>query len=85
MTNIYVDLILLNKHFSVACVIQEKFNINSAVWNNDNVLVYTTTNHLKYALLNGDYGILRCLDSPVYVIAVIDKLYINKCLILFDN
>ena len=75
MTDILIDLILLNKHFSVACIIQEKFNVNSAVWNNDNVLVYTTTNHLKYALINGDYGILRCLDSPVYVINVIHQFF----------
>ena len=65
-----VDILLLNKNFVVTSVIQEKFNINSAVWNNDNILLYTTSNHIKFGLLNGDFGILRCLDSPAYIVAV---------------
>jgi coatomer protein complex subunit alpha (xenin) len=67
------NLILLNKHFAIQSIIQEKFNVNSAAWNNDNVLIYTTTNHLKFALLNGDSGILRCLESPVYVVGASDS------------
>ena len=33
--------------------IQEKFSIQSAFWERDNLLFYTTKNHWKYALLNG--------------------------------
>jgi coatomer protein complex subunit alpha (xenin) len=31
------------------------------------VFVYTTSNHIKYALVNGDHGIIRTLDLPVYI------------------
>lgn len=31
------------------------------------MLVYTTLNHIKYALPNGDNGIIRTLDSPIYI------------------
>ena len=31
------------------------------------VFVYTTSNHIKYAITNGDHGIIRTLDMPVYL------------------
>ena len=29
--------------------------------------MYTTSNHIKYTLINGDHGIIRTLDLPVYL------------------
>jgi len=41
------------------------------MWDTSNrVFVYTTLNHVKYCLCNGDTGILRTLDAPVYVTRV---------------
>ena len=34
------------------------------------MLVYTTLNHIKYCLPNGDSGIIRTLDVPVYITQV---------------
>ena len=34
------------------------------------VFIYTTLNHIKYALPNGDSGIIRTLDNPVYLTKV---------------
>merc|ERR1719245_1066228 len=31
------------------------------------VFIYTTSNHIKYAINNGDHGIIRTLDLPVYL------------------
>ena len=44
--------------------------MQSAAWNEANVLVYTTLNHIKYCLPNGDSGIIRTLEVPVYVTKV---------------
>jgi len=63
----------VNKSFNVIGTIQEKFNVTSAAWNVDDVLLYTTQNHLKYSLLNGDFGILQCLEAPIYLIQVKDN------------
>ena len=42
----------------------------SGAWDEQGVFVYTTSNHVKYALpANGDYGIIRTLDVPLYVVA----------------
>ena len=64
---------IVNKSFNVIGTIQEKFNVTSAAWNVDDVLLYTTQNHLKYSLLNGDFGLLQCLESPIYLITVKDS------------
>jgi hypothetical protein len=34
------------------------------------VLLYTTLNHIKYCLPNGDSGIIRTLDVPLYITRV---------------
>ena len=34
------------------------------------MLIYTTSNHIKYALTNGDTGIIRTLELPVYITRV---------------
>ena len=47
-----------------------KFNDSrSGAWDEHGVFVYTTSNHIKYALTSGDYGIIRTLDVPLYVAA----------------
>lgn len=44
--------------------------LQSAAWDDHGVLVYTTLNHIKYCLPNGDSGIIRTLDVPVYITQV---------------
>lgn len=44
--------------------------MQSAAWDDHGVLVYTTLNHIKYCLPNGDSGIIRTLDVPVYITQV---------------
>lgn len=34
------------------------------------MFVYTTVNHVKYLLPNGDGGIVRTLDVPIYLTKV---------------
>ena len=51
-------------------VLSEKFNIKSAIWIMDSVVIYCTNNHLKYGLVNGDTGILLCIETPFYLLKV---------------
>lgn len=44
--------------------------MKSGAWDENGVFIYTTSNHIKYALTTGDHGIIRTLDLPVYVLAV---------------
>ena len=43
----------------------------SGAWDDNGVLIYTTLNHIKYCLPNGDSGIIRTLDVPVYITQVV--------------
>lgn len=38
------------------------------------MLIYTTLNHIKYCLPNGDHGIIRTLDVPVYITKVANQI-----------
>ena len=45
--------------------------IKSGAWDTNNrIFVYTTLNHIKYCLVNGDTGIIRTLDVPIYTTRV---------------
>ncbi|CAI9735621.1 coatomer subunit alpha-like isoform X1 [Octopus vulgaris] len=49
------------------CTIHENIRVKSGAWEESGVFVYTTSNHIKYALTNGDHGIIRTLDLPIYI------------------
>ncbi|CAF4588550.1 unnamed protein product [Rotaria sp. Silwood1] len=36
------------------------------VLDKNHVFFYATSNHIKYVLINGDHGIIRSLDLPIY-------------------
>eukprot|EP00871_Galdieria_phlegrea_P001589 jgi/Galph1/2430/GphlegSOOS_G1087.1 len=47
--------------------VHETVRVKSAVWDDSGVLLYTTLSHLKYCLPNGDTGIVRTVDSVLYL------------------
>lgn len=50
--------------------LHETIRIKSAAWDDSDVLLYSTLNHIKYTLLNGDNGIIKTLDYIVYLTKV---------------
>ncbi|KAJ0239210.1 WD40 repeat-containing protein [Hirschfeldia incana] len=65
-------IILASKNLVVQCTLQETIPVKSGAWDDDNngVFIYTTLNHVKYCLPNGDSGIIRTLDVPIYITKV---------------
>lgn len=69
---------LLGKHVIVLCTsrlehlatVHETIRVKSAAWDDSGVLLYSTLNHLKYCLPNGDNGIVSTLAAPVYLTRV---------------
>ncbi|KAK5779414.1 coatomer subunit alpha PWA37_004288 [Arxiozyma heterogenica] len=51
----------------------ETIRIKSAAWDESNVLIYSTLNHIRYSLLNGDRGIIKTLEDTLYITKVQDK------------
>ena len=50
--------------------LHETIRVKSAAWDDAGVLLYSTLNHIKYTLLNGDNGIIKTLENTVYITKV---------------
>lgn len=61
---------IVNKSLEQISSLHETIRIKSATWDDAGVLLYSTLNHVKYALLNGDNGIVRTLEHTVYLVRV---------------
>ncbi|KAL5010139.1 hypothetical protein ScPMuIL_012444 [Solemya velum] len=59
-----------NRKLENLCTIHENIRVKSGAWEESGVFIYTTSNHIKYALTNGDHGIIRTLDLPIYITRV---------------
>ncbi|KZV97955.1 hypothetical protein EXIGLDRAFT_810456 [Exidia glandulosa HHB12029] len=64
---------LANKTPTQSSTIHETIRIKSVAWDDSGVFIYWTLNHIKYAVPNGDNGIVRTLDQPVYLTRVKGK------------
>ncbi|XP_018015149.1 coatomer subunit alpha isoform X2 [Hyalella azteca] len=64
------NITILNRKMERLCSFTETSRVKSGAWDDSGVFIYTTSNHIKYALTNGDTGIIRTLDLPVYITRV---------------
>eukprot|EP00252_Welwitschia_mirabilis_P021041 TRINITY_DN5284_c0_g1_i1.p1 TRINITY_DN5284_c0_g1~~TRINITY_DN5284_c0_g1_i1.p1 ORF type:complete len:1221 (-),score=281.99 TRINITY_DN5284_c0_g1_i1:440-4102(-) len=63
-------IIIASKKLVHRCTLHETIRVKGGAWDENGVFIYTTLNHIKYCLPNGDSGIIRTLDVPVYVTKV---------------
>lgn len=64
------NVTIVTKTLEQVSTLHETIRIKSATWDDAGVLLYSTLNHIKYTLLNGDNGIVRTLDTTVYLTRV---------------
>lgn len=51
-----VEILICDRKLEQLCSINENIRVKSGAWDDSNVFIYTTSNHIKYALINGlDY------------------------------
>ncbi|CAA7057516.1 unnamed protein product [Microthlaspi erraticum] len=60
-------IIIASKKLVLQCTLHETIRVKSGAWDDNGVFIYTTLNHIKYCLPNGDSGIIRTLDVPIYI------------------
>lgn len=63
------QILICNKKLETLAKITEN-RVKSAAWDENGILIYTTAHHIKYALPNGDHGIIRTLYVPIYITKV---------------
>eukprot|EP00095_Tigriopus_kingsejongensis_P002882 maker-scaffold52_size450388-snap-gene-3.20 protein:Tk02882 transcript:maker-scaffold52_size450388-snap-gene-3.20-mRNA-1 annotation:"coatomer subunit alpha isoform 11" len=61
------NITICNRKLQSLCSIHENTRVKSGTWDDTGVFIYTTSNHIKYAITNGDHGIIRTLNLPVYL------------------
>lgn len=61
---------ICDRRLQYLCTIQENTRVKSGAWDDSGIFIYTTSNHIKYAITNGDHGIIRTLDLPIYLTRV---------------
>ncbi|KAG2008409.1 coatomer subunit alpha-2 [Coprinopsis cinerea AmutBmut pab1-1] len=64
---------IANKNFSQHSMVHETIRIKSGAWDDSGVFIYSTLNHVKYCLPQGDHGVICTLDNPVYLTRVKGK------------
>ncbi|KAI5777220.1 coatomer WD associated region-domain-containing protein [Geopyxis carbonaria] len=67
------NVTIVTKNLEQVSTLHETIRIKSATWDDGGVLLYSTLNHIKYTLLNGDNGIIRTLEETVYLTRVKGK------------
>ncbi|XP_050376939.1 coatomer subunit alpha-1-like [Argentina anserina] len=63
-------IIIASKRLVHQCTLHETIRVKSGGWDDKGVFIYSTLNHIKYCLPNGDSGIIRTLDVPIYITKV---------------
>lgn len=67
---------IATKDLELVTLMHETIRIKSAAWDDSGVLLYSTLNHIKYTLLNGDNGIIKTLENTLYIAKVAaNKIY----------
>jgi coatomer protein complex subunit alpha (xenin) len=64
------NVTIVTKNLEQVSTLHETIRIKSATWDDTGVLLYSTLNHIKYSLMNGDNGIVRTLEQTVYLVRV---------------
>ena len=61
-----LGITIASRNLEQLCTVTETVRVKSGAWDH-RIFIYTTLNHVKYCLANGDTGIIRTLDVPVYI------------------
>lgn len=62
-------VVIATNKLEILLTIPETMKVKSGVWDENGTFIYSTLSHIKYAIPNGDHGIIRTLDRPVYITA----------------
>lgn len=68
------QIVLATKQLEQLSSVAETVRVKSGSWcMHKPIFVYSTLNHVKYLLSNGDRGIVRALEAPVYITKATDQ------------
>lgn len=72
--------IIANKKLQRKAVVKETLKIRSGYWHPSGVFFYSTNAQVKYALLNGETGVISSLERPIWIVSLL-----NNTLVFLDS
>lgn len=63
-------ILIASRRLELLATVHETIRVKSAAWDDSGVLLYSTLNHVKYCLPNGDSGTVATLPHPLYLTRV---------------
>ena len=67
------SIVIASKKLEQLCNIHETIRLKGGVWDDSDVFIYSTLNHIKFALPQGDSGIIKTVEEPLYLLKYIGK------------
>jgi coatomer protein complex subunit alpha (xenin) len=65
-----MQIIIATNKLEELCSVSESTRIKSGQWDRTGVFIYSTSTHIKYVLPNGDQGVIRTIEQPLYITSV---------------
>ncbi|GJT94218.1 coatomer subunit alpha-1 [Tanacetum coccineum] len=67
-------IVIASKKLDHRCTLHETIHVKGGAWDDNGVFIFTNLNHIKYCLPNGDNGIIKTLDVPIYITKVLGNI-----------
>lgn len=64
------SIILSNNKLETLCTVHEISRIKSGCFDENGIFIYSTLNHMKYLISSGDFGTIKTLENPIYIVKV---------------
>ncbi|SBS95440.1 coatomer alpha subunit, putative [Plasmodium ovale curtisi] len=76
------NIVITTIELAHVCTVHENIRVKSGVWDEShkNAFIYNTLSHLKYVLINGETGLIKYMEEPVYLFKIWNNYlyYINR-------
>lgn len=66
-----------NRRMDILCSVQENTRVKSGAWEETGVFIYTTSNHIKYALTNGSVNITISIFNILWFFHAFFNFFMN--------
>ncbi|CDR93919.1 WD domain, G-beta repeat domain containing protein, putative [Babesia bigemina] len=77
-------VVIFDRDLKKLASVEMQGRVKTAAWHENNALFFATSDRIYYLMVNGDLGVMRSIDKPVYIIRIKDNaLYVmqrnHKC------
>ncbi|GBE60895.1 coatomer subunit alpha [Babesia ovata] len=77
-------VVIYDRDLKKLASVEMQGRVKTAAWHENNAVFYATSDRIYYLMVNGDSGVMRSIDKPIYIVRIKDNaLYVmqrnHKC------